>query len=41
MSEFEAARSEADDYCYKKSDLKRAAYVSRTYETASFECVSK
>ena len=36
MGEFEAARNEADDYCYKKNDLKRAAYVSRTFENASF-----
>jgi ABC-type glycerol-3-phosphate transport system substrate-binding protein len=41
MGEFEAARTEADDYCYKKNDLKRAAYASRTFETASFECASK
>ncbi|MCI0429490.1 MAG: hypothetical protein L0210_02960 [Rhodospirillales bacterium] len=41
MGEFEAARSEADDYCYKKNDLRRAVYVSRTFETANFECVSK
>ena len=41
MGEFEAARSEADDYCYKKNDLKRAVYVSRTYETAKFDCASK
>jgi hypothetical protein len=41
MGEFEAARNEADDYCYKKNDLKRAAYVNRTFEKASFECVSK
>jgi PBP1b-binding outer membrane lipoprotein LpoB len=41
MVEFEAARNDADAYCYKKNDLKRGAYVSRTYDKASFECVSK
>ena len=41
MGEFDAARHEADDYCYKENDLKRAAYVSRTFEKASFECVLK
>ncbi len=41
MSEFDAARKEADDYCYKENDLTRGAYVSRTFEKASFECVSK
>ena len=41
MGEFDAARNEAGDYCYKENDLKRAAYVSRTFEKASFECVLK
>ena len=41
MGEFDAARNEADDYCYKENDLKRAAYVSRTFEKASFVCVLK
>jgi hypothetical protein len=41
MGEFEAARTEADDYCYKKNDLKRAVYASRTLESASFECAAK
>ena len=41
MGEFEAARTEADDYCYKKNDLKRAVYASRTLEAASFECAAK
>jgi hypothetical protein len=41
MGAFDAARKEADDYCYKENDLKRAAYVSRTLEKASFECVLK
>lgn len=41
MGEFEAARTEADNYCYKKNDLKRGVYASRTYETASFVCASK
>ena len=27
IGEFDAARKEADDYCYKENDLKRAAYV--------------
>jgi hypothetical protein len=40
MVEFEAA-SEADDYCYKKNDLRRAVYVNRTYETANFECAAR
>ena len=41
MGEFEAARTEADDYCYKKNDLKRAKYVDRTIDTVNFECVSQ
>ncbi len=41
MAEFDTARSEADDYCYKKNDLRRAVYVSRTYETAKFECAAR
>jgi hypothetical protein len=41
MGEFEAARTEADDYCYKQNDLKRAVYTSRTFETANFECASR
>jgi hypothetical protein len=41
IGEFDAARKEADHYCYKGNDLKRAAYVSRTFEKASFECVLK
>ena len=41
MSEFDTAKKEADDYCYKENDLKRAVYVSRTFEKASFECVLK
>ena len=35
MSEFDAARKAADDYCYKENDLKSAAYVSRAVEIAS------
>jgi hypothetical protein len=41
IGEFDAARKEADDYWHKENDLKRAAYVSRTFEKASFECVLK
>jgi ABC-type glycerol-3-phosphate transport system substrate-binding protein len=41
MGEFEAANTDADNYCYKKNDLKRAVYASRTFETASFVCASK
>lgn len=39
MAEFESARNEADDFCYKKNDLKRARYLDRTFEAATFECV--
>jgi hypothetical protein len=41
MGEFEAANAEADNYCYKKNDLKRAVYASRTFETASFVCAAR
>jgi ABC-type glycerol-3-phosphate transport system substrate-binding protein len=41
MGEFDAANAEADNYCYKKNDLKRAVYASRTFETASFVCAAR
>jgi PBP1b-binding outer membrane lipoprotein LpoB len=41
MAEFDAAMGEADDYCYKQNDLRRAHYVDRTFETARFECAPR
>jgi len=41
MGEYEAARAQAEAYCYKQNDLKHAVYASRTYDNVSFECAAK
>jgi hypothetical protein len=41
MTEFDAAMNQADDWCYKQNDLRRAKYVDRTFETARFECAPR
>ena len=38
MAEFDKARQEADDHCYKQEKLLRAHYVDRTVDEVRFDC---